>query len=116
MIDPRWVIPVSPSIIELAAQHRLVVTIEDGIRVGGIGTRIRQELRAAGVDTALNELGLPDEFLEHGSRAEILAEAGLTPQRIARDVVEQVLGSKVPVARPLTGGAQEERSLGSDRS
>ena len=116
VIDPRWVVPVPKGVITLAAKHRLVVTIEDGIRVGGIGTRIRQELRAAGVDTALNELGLPDEFLEHGSRAEILAEAGLTPQRIARDVVEQVLGSKVPVARPLTGGAQEERSLGSDRS
>ena len=116
VIDPRWVVPVPKSVITLAAKHRLVVTIEDGIRIGGIGTRIRQELRAAGVDTALNELGLPDEFLEHGSRAEILAEAGLTPQRIARDVVEQVLGSKVPVARPLTGGAQEERSLGSDRS
>jgi 1-deoxy-D-xylulose-5-phosphate synthase len=48
-------------VITLAAKHRLVVTIEDGIRVGGIGTRIRQELRAAGVDTALSELRLPDE-------------------------------------------------------
>ena len=116
VIDPRWVVPVPKSVIALAAKHRLVVTIEDGIRVGGIGTRIRQELRAAGVDTALNELGLPDEFLEHGSRAEILEEAGLTPQQIARDVVEQFLGSKIPVARPLTGEAHEERSLGSDRS
>jgi len=87
VIDPRWVVPVPKSVITLAAKHRLVVTIEDGIRVGGIGTRIRQELRAAGVDTALNELGLPDEFLQHGSRAEILEEAGLTPQQIARDVV-----------------------------
>ena len=116
VIDPRWVVPVPKSVITLAAKHRLVVTIEDGIRVGGIGTRIRQELRAAGVDTALNELGLPDEFLEHGSRAEILEEAGLTPQQIARDVVEQVLGSKIPVARPLTGEVREGRSLGSDRS
>jgi 1-deoxy-D-xylulose-5-phosphate synthase len=116
VIDPRWVVPVPKSVIGLAAEHRLVVTIEDGIRVGGIGTRIRQELRAAGVDTALTELGLPDEFLEHGSRAEILEEAGLTPQQIARDVVEQVLGSKIPVARPLTDDAHEERSLGSDRS
>ncbi|MBC7401859.1 MAG: 1-deoxy-D-xylulose-5-phosphate synthase [Microbacteriaceae bacterium] len=116
VIDPRWVVPVPKSVITLAAKHRLVVTIEDGIRVGGIGTRIRQELRAAGVDTALNELGLPDEFLQHGSRAEILEEAGLTPQQIARDVVEQVLGSKIPVARPLTGEVREGRSLGSDRS
>ena len=116
VIDPRWVVPVPKSVIELAAKHRLVVTIEDGIRVGGIGTRIRQELRAAGVDTALTELGVPDEFLEHGTRAQILEEAGLTPQHIARDVVEQVLGSKIPVARPLSDDAHQERSLGSDRS
>ena len=116
VIDPRWVVPVPKSVIALAAEHRLVVTIEDGIRVGGIGTRIRQDLRAAGVDTALNELGLPDEFLPHGSRAEILEGAGLTPQQIARDVVEQVLGSKIPVARPLTGETHEQSALGSDRS
>lgn len=116
VIDPRWVIPVPTSVIELAAGHRLVVSIEDGIRVGGIGTRIRQDLRAAGVDTALTELGLPDEFLQHGSRAEILEDAGLTAQQIARDVVEQVLGSKIPVARPLSEDVHEERSLGSDRN
>lgn len=101
VIDPRWVVPVAPSIVDLARDHRLVVTIEDGIRVGGIGTRIRQELRAAGVDTAVDELGLPDEFLEHGDRTEILADAGLSDQRIARDIVAQVLGTRVPVARPL---------------
>jgi 1-deoxy-D-xylulose-5-phosphate synthase len=113
VIDPRWVIPVAPSIVEFAAQHRLVVTIEDGIRVGGIGTRIRQELRAAGVDTAVDELGLPDEFIPHASRDEILADVGLTDQQIARDIVSQVLGQRIPVARPLPeeadarAGAQE---------
>ena len=114
VIDPRWVIPVPASVIELAAQHRLVVTIEDGIRVGGIGTRIRQELRAAGVDTALEELGLPDEFLPHGTRDEILADVGLTDQQIARDIVAQVLGTRIPVARPLpdeAGARIEENRL-----
>jgi 1-deoxy-D-xylulose-5-phosphate synthase len=101
VVDPRWVVPVPSGIIELAAQHRLVVTIEDGIRVGGIGTRIRQDLRAAGVDTAVDELGLPDEFLEHGERDEILARVGLTDQQIARDIVSQVLGQRLPIARPL---------------
>jgi 1-deoxy-D-xylulose-5-phosphate synthase len=101
VVDPRWVIPVPGSIIDLARDYRLVVTIEDGIRVGGIGTRIRQELRAAGVDTAVDELGLPDEFLDHGDRAEILADVGLSDQRIARDIVSQVLGTRIPVARPL---------------
>ncbi|MCU1414004.1 MAG: 1-deoxy-D-xylulose-5-phosphate synthase [Microbacteriaceae bacterium] len=110
VIDPRWVVPVSQSVIELAAQHRLVVSIEDGIRVGGIGTRIRQDLRAAGVDTALTELGLPDQFIDHASRAEILEQVGLTPQAIARDVVAQVLGSKIPVARPLEDEPADRRA------
>ncbi len=107
VVDPRWVIPVAPSIVELAREHRIVVSIEDGVRVGGIGTRIRQELRSAGVDTAVTELGLPDEFLEHASREEILARVGLTPQAIARDLVAQVLGSKIPVARPLPAEEHE---------
>jgi 1-deoxy-D-xylulose-5-phosphate synthase len=101
VVDPRWVVPVPTSIIDMARDHRLVITLEDGVRVGGIGTRIRQDLRSAGVDTAVDELGLPDEFLDHATREEILAEAGLTAQDIARDVVAQVLGSKIPVARPL---------------
>ncbi|BDU10933.1 1-deoxy-D-xylulose-5-phosphate synthase 2 [Aurantimicrobium sp. INA4] len=101
VVDPRWIVPVPESIIDMARDHRLVISLEDGVRVGGIGTRIRQDLRSAGVDTAVDELGLPDEFLDHASRNEILADAGLTAQDIARDVVAQVLGSKIPVARPL---------------
>ncbi|MFT4285411.1 MAG: 1-deoxy-D-xylulose-5-phosphate synthase [Protaetiibacter sp.] len=108
VIDPRWVIPVPGSVVELARAHRLVVSIEDGIRVGGVGTRIRQDLRAAGVDTAVDELGLPDEFLEHASRDQILVDAGLTDQRIARDIVAQVLGTRIPVARPLPDEARRE--------
>ncbi len=107
VVDPRWVIPVPASIIEFAAQHRLVVSIEDGIRVGGVGTRIRQDLRAAGVDTAVDELGLPDEFIPQATRDEIFAEVGLTEQRIARDIVSQVLGTRIPVARPLPEDLEE---------
>jgi 1-deoxy-D-xylulose-5-phosphate synthase len=101
VIDPRWVIPVPESVVELASTHRLVVTIEDGIRVGGIGTRVRQDLRAAQVDTALSEIGLPDEFLEHASRDEILDRVGLNAQDISREIVAQVLGSRVPHARAI---------------
>ncbi|MDN4595943.1 1-deoxy-D-xylulose-5-phosphate synthase [Leifsonia virtsii] len=101
VVDPRWVVPVPKSILSLAAEHRIVVTIEDGIRVGGIGTRVRQDLREAGIDTAVDELGLPDAFIDHASRDQILEDAGLTPQKIARDLVAQVLGSRVPIARPL---------------
>ena len=114
VIDPRWAIPVQPSLVRLAARHRLVITLEDGIRVGGIGTRVRQVLREAGVDTAVDELGLPDAFIDHATREEILEEAGLTASKIAQDVVAQVLGTRIPVARqsdqtgaielPLHGG------------
>jgi 1-deoxy-D-xylulose-5-phosphate synthase len=101
VIDPRWVVPVAKSVIEMSAEHRLVVTIEDGVKVGGIGTRVRQDMRAAQVDTALNEVGLPDEFLEHASRGQIMERVGMTAQAIARDIVAQVVGSRVPHARPV---------------
>jgi len=108
VVDPRWVVPVPASVIDFARDHRIVVSIEDGVRVGGIGTRIRQDLRDAGVDTAVTELGLPDEFLDHATREEILESVGLTPQKIARDLVAQVLGSKIPVARPLPDERERE--------
>ena len=101
VIDPRWILPVSSDIVDLAKTHRLVVTIEDGVRVGGFGTRVRQELRSNEVDTGLNEVGIPAEFLEHAEREEILERLGLTPQAIARDIVAQVVGAKVPHAKPL---------------
>lgn len=103
VVDPRWVLPVPRSIICMAAEHRIVIVIEDGVRAGGVGSRIRQEMRAAGVDTALNEVGLPVEFLDHGTRAEVLERVGLTARQVANDVVAQVLGTKVPFARPLPG-------------
>ncbi|HET8795677.1 MAG TPA: 1-deoxy-D-xylulose-5-phosphate synthase [Arthrobacter sp.] len=106
VVDPRWVLPVPGSILETAAAHRLVVVLEDGVRAGGVGSRIRQEMRKKGIDTALNEVGLPVEFLDHGTRAEVLERVGLTAQQVAQDVVAQVLGTKVPVARPLPSRAE----------
>jgi 1-deoxy-D-xylulose-5-phosphate synthase len=106
VVDPRWVVPVAGSLVELADAHRLVVTIEDGLRVGGIGTRIRQDLRKAGVDTGVDELGLPDEFLQHATREQILEDAGLTAERIVADILDQVSGHRIPVARPAEAAAE----------
>ncbi len=100
VVDPRWVVPIAASLIDLAAAHRLVVTIEDGVRVGGIGTRLRQDLRAAGVDTALDEVGLPDAFLPHDTREALLASTGLTGPEIAANIRAQLEGTKLPAARP----------------
>ncbi|MEK6309946.1 MAG: 1-deoxy-D-xylulose-5-phosphate synthase [Curtobacterium sp.] len=111
VVDPRWVVPIPASLIDLSRDHRLVITIEDGVRVGGVGTRLRQDLRAAGVDTGVNELGLPDEFIDHASRSQILQDVGLTAQAIARDVIDQVVGTKVPQAKP----ARSRQTSSADR-
>ncbi len=114
VVDPRWVVPVPFSVIELADAHRLVITIEDGVRVAGIGTRVRQDLRDAGVDTAVTELGLPDEFIGHASRDEILRKVGLTPAQIAEDVVAQVRGDKIPIARPISDDPDAPKASDAD--
>lgn len=108
VVDPRWVVPVPDSVVDLARAHRLLISIEDGIRVGGIGTRIRQALRDAGVDTAVSELGTPSEFLEHATRAELLEYTGLTAEKIAADVADQVHGKRIPVAKPEPAGHASE--------
>lgn len=110
VIDPRWVVPVPKSVVEMSAEHRLVVTIEDGIKVGGVGTRVRQDLRDAQVDTALTEIGLPDEFIDHATRSEILEDSGLTAQAIARDIVAQVVGSRIPHARSVASASSSSEA------
>jgi 1-deoxy-D-xylulose-5-phosphate synthase len=90
VVDPRWVLPVDPALIEMAAGHGLVVTLEDGVRVGGVGGRLAQELRDRGVDVPLHDVGIPCDFHDHGSRAEVLDRVGLTAQAVARDVAGRV--------------------------
>ena len=102
VLDPVWAVPVNPALVALADDHDLVITIEDNGVVGGYGARLAQELRSAGVNTPLREFGIPQEFLPHGSRAELLAEIGLTPQAIARYTVEAVVGPTRPSRHPIT--------------
>ncbi|MFC8720364.1 1-deoxy-D-xylulose-5-phosphate synthase [Kitasatospora sp. NPDC057198] len=86
VVDPRWVKPVDAALPGLAAQHRLVVTVEDNGRAGGVGSAIAQALRDADVDVPLRDFGIPQEFLDHASRAEIMAEIGLTGPAIAQKI------------------------------
>ncbi|MDQ0311040.1 1-deoxy-D-xylulose-5-phosphate synthase [Kitasatospora herbaricolor] len=90
VVDPRWVKPVDAALPGLAAEHRVVVTVEDNGRAGGVGSAIAQALRDADVDLPLRDFGIPQEFLDHASRAEILAEIGLTAPDIARQVTALV--------------------------
>ncbi|MGW4891920.1 1-deoxy-D-xylulose-5-phosphate synthase [Kitasatospora sp. NPDC004240] len=88
VVDPRWVKPVPPAVVELGLRHRLVATVEDGGRAGGVGQAVAQALGDAGATVPVRTLGLPQEFLEHGSRADILARHGLSGPGIARAVAE----------------------------
>jgi 1-deoxy-D-xylulose-5-phosphate synthase len=102
VVDPVWALPVNPTLVRLAAEHQLVVTIEDNGVVGGCGARLAQELRLAEVDTPLREFGIPQQFLEHGSRAELLAAVGLSPQEIARYAVEAIARADAPLDQPVS--------------
>ena len=86
VVDPRWVKPVDEALPGLAAQHRVVVTVEDNGRAGGVGSAVSQALRDADVDVPLRDFGIPQRFLDHASRKEVLAEIGLTAPDIARQV------------------------------
>jgi len=90
VVDPRWVKPVDPALVDLAAEHRLVVSVEDNGVVGGCGSVLLQTLNEARVTTPVQLHGIPQRFLAHAKRASILEQIGLTPQTIARKIVEDV--------------------------
>ena len=72
MVDPRWVKPVDPALVDLAREHRLVVSIEDNGGVGGCGAVLLQTAQRRGVATPFRLHGIPQEFLDHAKRAAIL--------------------------------------------
>ncbi|WHM35510.1 1-deoxy-D-xylulose-5-phosphate synthase [Streptomyces sp. BPTC-684] len=83
VVDPRWVKPVDAQLAPLAERHALVAVVEDNSRTGGVGWAVGQALRDVGVDTPLRTFGIPEQFLAHAKRAEVLADIGLTPVEIA---------------------------------
>ncbi|MET8695898.1 1-deoxy-D-xylulose-5-phosphate synthase [Streptomyces bauhiniae] len=83
VVDPRWVKPVDPALPGLAAQHRLVAVVEDNSRAAGVGSAVALALGDADVDVPVRRFGIPDQFLAHAKRSEVLADIGLTPVEIA---------------------------------
>ena len=94
VVDPRWVYPVPHSVVDSARGRQLVVTVEDNGLHGGVGSAVSASLERAGVRVDRLALGIPQEFLDHASRGEILADAGLTAEGIARGI-RQRLGDRV---------------------
>ena len=87
VVDPRWALPVSSDIIDLARQAQTVLVIEDGLAVGGVGTQIARAVERADLPARAHCYGIPQRFLAHASRTQILEEIGLTPAAIADDAI-----------------------------
>jgi 1-deoxy-D-xylulose-5-phosphate synthase len=90
VVDPRWVKPLDEALVGAARAHRLVVTVEDNGRAGGFGDAVCRLLRDHDEQTPVKTFGLPQQFLEHGDRGALLADAGLDAQHLARLITEAV--------------------------
>lgn len=96
VVDPLWALPVSPDLVRLAGEYDIVVTLEDNLVEGGVGQKLRARLAEAGAEARVLTFGIPQQFLVHGSREEVLEEIGLTAARASLEVLGAVLsGSPV---------------------
>jgi 1-deoxy-D-xylulose-5-phosphate synthase len=100
VVDPRWTKPVDEALVGAARRHRLVAVVEDNGRVGGFGDAVARLLRDHDVEVPVKTLGLPQEFLSHGTREEVLEEAGLTSQQLALRITEAVARSSAEALDP----------------
>ncbi|MFI5663117.1 1-deoxy-D-xylulose-5-phosphate synthase [Streptomyces sp. NPDC051684] len=102
VVDPRWVKPVDPDLAPLAAAHELVAVVEDNSKAAGVGSAVALALGEAEVDVPVRRFGIPEQFLAHAKRGEVLADIGLTPVEIAGRIAAS-LGFKA--APPEDSGA-----------
>jgi 1-deoxy-D-xylulose-5-phosphate synthase len=100
VVDPRWVIPVDDGLPALCAAHELVVVIEDAVVSGGIGSAVSRELRARRIHVPVIDAALPQRFMAHGNRGDVLALAGLSAQEVARQIVEAAAHAETNVVLP----------------
>ena len=113
VVDPRWLRPIDPALLELARAAQLVVTVEDGIVDGGVGGRLAQALRAADIDVPTREIGVPGQFLAHGKVKDVQASVGLTVLDIGRRIVEwsaRIQGANDHETPGNTGGRDLDRT------
>ncbi|CCI51889.1 MAG: 1-deoxy-D-xylulose-5-phosphate synthase [Tetrasphaera jenkinsii] len=83
VVDPRWVVPVAPELVDLARGVGRIAVIEDNVAVGGVGEQVVAALRADGNPATTSVFAIPREFLHHATRGQVLDQIGLTPDAIA---------------------------------
>ncbi|MEY2778304.1 MAG: hypothetical protein RL008_400 [Actinomycetota bacterium] len=88
VVDPRWIKPLPKYLSTLAAKHRLIAVVEDNSKSGGVAASISQFLRDRNIYTPQRDFGIPEKFLNHATRAQVMAEIGLTSQDISREIIE----------------------------
>jgi 1-deoxy-D-xylulose-5-phosphate synthase len=95
----RFVKPLDAElVVELARTHDALVTVEDGCLMGGAGSAVMEALNTAGIAVPVLQLGLPDEFVEHGDPAKLMALCGLDAPGIEASIVKR-FGAKPQVVR-----------------
>ncbi len=89
--DARFAKPIDAGLVaQLAAEHELLVTIEEGVLSGGFGSAVWETLAESGPAPRILRVGLPDRFITHGAPKLLHAEVGFTPERIAERVLAAV--------------------------
>jgi 1-deoxy-D-xylulose-5-phosphate synthase len=89
--DARFAKPIDAGLVaQLAAEHELLVTIEEGVLSGGFGSAVWETLSDAGITARILRVGLPDKFVTHGAPKLLHAEVEFTPERIAERVLSAV--------------------------
>jgi 1-deoxy-D-xylulose-5-phosphate synthase len=74
----RFVKPLDVALVEsVADRHSAIITVEENAVMGGAGSAVAEALAAAGIQVPMLQLGIPDKFIEHGSRDTCLCAAGL---------------------------------------
>ncbi|HEY1399100.1 1-deoxy-D-xylulose-5-phosphate synthase [Roseateles sp.] len=95
----RFVKPLDVELVkELARTHDALVTVEDGCVMGGAGSAVLEALQAEGLSLPVLQLGLPDEYVEHGEPGKLMAQCGLDAAGIERSIRERFLSTVTPVA------------------
>jgi 1-deoxy-D-xylulose-5-phosphate synthase len=110
VVDPRWVKPVDPALPGLAAEHRLVAVVEDNSRAAGVGSAVALALGDAEVDVPVRRFGIPEQFLAHAKRGEVLADVGLTPVEIAGRISASLAVRGVTSADGQLAGPRKEKA------
>jgi 1-deoxy-D-xylulose-5-phosphate synthase len=106
VVNMRWAKPLDTALLlEIAARHQALVTVEEGAVMGGAGSAVGEALQAAGVLKPLLQLGLRDEFSVHGDPAKLLAMQGLDAAGIEASVRERFadIAERTPPALKVVG-------------